>query len=91
MASAALGGIAYLADPYCSPKYSIDMDMLTRAAGFGYLGSTTTSVAHASFTFLLFALEGSIMAPAFNSGFGLPLALGYIPSSLIVIPRPCSG
>jgi cytosine/uracil/thiamine/allantoin permease len=29
---------------YYSAKYSIDMDLLTRGAGFGYLGSTLTSV-----------------------------------------------
>nr|MDQ2838950.1 hypothetical protein [Actinomycetota bacterium] len=76
---------------YYSAKYSIDMDLLTRAAGFGYLGSTITSVVYASFTFIFFALEGSIMAQAFNSGFGLPLALGYILSSLIVLPLVVFG
>ncbi len=76
---------------YYSAKYSIDMDLLTRAAGFGYLGSTITSVVYASFTFIFFALEGSIMAQAFKSGFGLPLALGYILSSLIVIPLVVFG
>jgi hypothetical protein len=29
---------------YYSSKYKIDMDLLTRGAGFGYLGSTLTSV-----------------------------------------------
>ncbi|MEU3955256.1 hypothetical protein AB0F45_23540, partial [Streptomyces achromogenes] len=41
---------------YYSAKYSIDMDLLTRGAGFGYLGSTLTSVIYASFTFIFFAL-----------------------------------
>jgi len=71
---------------YYSAKYAIDMDLLTRAAGFGYFGSTLTSVVYASFTFIFFALEGSIMAQAFNTGFGLPLAIGYLVASLIVIP-----
>ncbi|HET9691491.1 MAG TPA: hypothetical protein VFP61_10080 [Acidimicrobiales bacterium] len=71
---------------YYSAKYSIDMDLLTRASGFGYLGSTVTSIVYASFTFIFFALEGSIMAQAFNSGFGLPLAAGYLLASLVVIP-----
>lgn len=29
---------------YYSAKYSVDMDLLTRGAGFGYLGSTFTSI-----------------------------------------------
>ncbi|HWG73674.1 MAG TPA: hypothetical protein VG184_06435 [Acidimicrobiales bacterium] len=71
---------------YYSAKYSIDMDLLTRAAGFGYYGSTITSVVYASFTFIFFALEGSIMAQAFNLGFGLPLAAGYVLAALVVLP-----
>ncbi|RZS87452.1 purine-cytosine permease-like protein [Motilibacter rhizosphaerae] len=71
---------------YYSARYNIDMDLLTRAAGFGYLGSTLTSIVYASFTFIFFALEGSIMAQAFHLGFGLPLWIGYAVASLIVIP-----
>ena len=71
---------------YYSAKHSIDMDLLTRAGGFGYLGSTITSVVYASFTFIFFALEGSIMAQAFELGFGMPLWLGYLVASLVVIP-----
>lgn len=71
---------------YYSAKHSIDMDLLTRAAGFGYLGSTITSVVYASFTFIFFALEGSIMAQAFELGFGMPLWLGYLVASLVVLP-----
>ena len=40
------------------------MDLLTRGAGFGYIGSTITSLIYASFTFLFFALEATIMALA---------------------------
>jgi len=76
---------------YYSSKHNIDMDLLTRAAGFGYLGSTITSLIYASFTFIFFALEGSIMAQAFQSGFGLPLAAGYVLASLIVIPLVVFG
>ncbi len=125
VASAALGGIAYLADfaigasiaitygftnaliavllaavvifltsvpiAYYSAKYSIDMDLLTRGAGFGYLGSTITSVIYASFTFIFFALEGSIMGQALQSGFGIPLWLGYLLGALVIIPLVCFG
>ncbi|MET7286623.1 hypothetical protein [Streptomyces sp. NPDC005573] len=76
---------------YYSAKYSIDMDLLTRGAGFGYLGSTLTSVIYASFTFIFFALEGSIMAQALELGLHIPLAAGYIVCSLIILPLVVYG
>jgi purine-cytosine permease-like protein len=71
---------------YYSARYGIDMDLLTRGAGFGYFGSTLTSLIYASFTFIFFALEGSIMAQAFQLGLGIPLPIGYLITSLLVIP-----
>ncbi len=125
VATAALGGIAYLADfaigasitvthgftsalwailvaaviifltgipiAYYSAKYNIDMDLLTRGAGFGYLGSTITSLIYASFTFIFFSLEGSIMAQGINVYFGLPLALAYLLCALLIIPLVVFG
>ena len=76
---------------YYSAKYNVDVDLLTRGAGFGYLGSTLTSLIYASFTFIFFALEGSIMAQAFEIYFGVPLWLGYLLASLIVIPLVVFG
>ncbi|WP_052269878.1 purine-cytosine permease family protein [Streptomyces sp. MUSC 125] len=76
---------------YYSAKYSIDMDLLTRGAGFGYLGSTLTSVIYASFTFIFFALEGSIMAQALELGLHIPLAVGYVVCSLIILPLVVYG
>ncbi|MFJ8490127.1 hypothetical protein ACIRBZ_17465 [Streptomyces sp. NPDC094038] len=76
---------------YYSAKYSIDMDLLTRGAGFGYLGSTLTSVIYASFTFIFFALEGSIMAQALELGLHIPLAVGYLICSLIILPLVVYG
>ena len=67
-------------------KYGVDMDLLTRGAGFGYFGSTLTSLIYASFTFIFFALEGSIMAQAFNYAFGTPLWASYLFSSLVIVP-----
>lgn len=124
-ATAALGGIAYLADfaiggdiavthgfnsalwaillaavvifvtgipiAYYSARYNIDMDLLTRGAGFGYLGSTITSLIYASFTFIFFALEGSIMAQALNLYIGLPLPLAYLVCALFIIPLVVFG
>ncbi|WP_226570339.1 hybrid sensor histidine kinase/response regulator [Mangrovibacter yixingensis] len=67
-------------------RHGLDIDLLTRGAGFGYLGSTVTSLIYATFTFIFFALEAAIMAMALNMLFGLPLHLGYLISSLVVIP-----
>ena len=71
---------------YYSSKYNIDMDLLTRGAGFGYIGSTVTSLIYACFTFIFFALEAAIMAQALELYFGLPIAIGYIISSIVIIP-----
>ncbi|MFE0133971.1 purine-cytosine permease family protein [Streptomyces sp. NPDC059037] len=67
-------------------KYGLDMDLVTRGAGFGYFGSTLTSLIYASFTFIFFALEGSIMAQAMHQAVGLPVEIGYLITTLIVIP-----
>ncbi len=72
-------------------RYGVDVDLLTRGAGFGYIGSTVTSLVYATFTFMLFAIEGSIMATALKLFFGLPLALGYLVSALAVIPLVTHG
>ncbi|WP_374250128.1 ATP-binding protein [Xanthobacter sp.] len=76
---------------YYSSKYGIDLDLLTRGAGFGYIGSTVTSLIYASFTFIFFALEGAIMAQALKLYFDLPLVLGYILSSVVIIPVTLMG
>ena len=39
----------------CGAGYGVDIDLLTRGAGFGYIGSTITSLIYASFTFIFFA------------------------------------
>ena len=59
---------------YHAAKYNIDIDLITRSAGFGYVGSTITSLIYASFSFIFFALEAAIMAQALELYFGLPLA-----------------
>ncbi|MEM9219865.1 MAG: ATP-binding protein [Cyanobacteria bacterium P01_F01_bin.150] len=71
---------------YYAAKYSVDIDLLTRGAGFGYIGSTITSLIYASFTFIFFALESAIMAQALEMYFSLPLWIGYIGCSLAIIP-----
>jgi signal transduction histidine kinase/CheY-like chemotaxis protein len=76
---------------YYAAKYGVDIDLLTRGAGFGYIGSTITSLIYASFTFIFFALEAAIMAMALDLLFGIPLALGYLLSSLVIIPMVVYG
>ncbi|MDT0456398.1 allantoin permease [Streptomyces sp. DSM 41527] len=76
---------------YYAARYNIDLDLITRGSGFGYYGSVLTSVIFASFTFIFFALEGSIMAQGLKLGFGLPLWLGYALSTCMVIPLVIYG
>ena len=76
---------------YYAATYGVDIDLLTRGAGFGYIGSTITSLIYASFTFLFFAIEAAIMSLALEMCFGIPLFAGYVLSSLIVIPLVTHG
>ncbi|WP_293409047.1 hypothetical protein [Piscinibacter sp.] len=72
-------------------RYGVDMDLLTRGAGFGYIGSTITSLIYASFTFIFFALEAAIMAYAIELAFDIPPAWGYLLCSMLVIPLVTHG
>ena len=72
-------------------RYGLDMDLLTRGAGFGYLGSTVTSLIYASFTFIFFALEAAIMALALQMVLAWPLAWCYVLSSLVILPMVLHG
>ncbi len=83
--------ISALPISYYAAKYGLDMDLLTRGAGFGYIGSTISSFVYATFTFILFALEAVIMAYALGMYFDLPLYLWYIISALIIIPLVTHG
>lgn len=76
---------------YYASRDGLDVDLLTRGAGFGYLGSTITSLIYASFTFLLFAIEASIMSVALELVFKIPLWLAHMISSLVVIPIAIYG
>lgn len=76
---------------YYAARYGVDSDLLTRGAGFGYIGSTITSLIYASFTFIFFALEAVIMAMALELLFGVPLVVGYILCAVIIIPLVTHG
>ncbi|MFZ4286739.1 ATP-binding protein [Variovorax sp. HJSM1_2] len=72
-------------------RYGVDMDLLTRGAGFGYIGSTLTSLIYASFTFIFFALEAAVMAYALDLALGIPPAWGYLICAVVVIPLVTYG
>ena len=72
-------------------RHGVDMDLLTRGAGFGYIGSTITSLIYASFTFIFFALEAAVMAYALELAFDIPPAWGYLICALVVIPLVTHG
>ncbi|MDJ0458026.1 hypothetical protein PUN71_012500 [Arthrobacter sp. NQ7] len=76
---------------YYAARYNIDLDLITRGAGFGYYGSIITNIIFATYTFIFFALEGSIMAQGLSLGLGVPKPLGYAVSTLIVIPLVVYG
>jgi signal transduction histidine kinase/CheY-like chemotaxis protein len=89
-----VGGLIFLTGipiAYYAASYGVDIDLLTRGAGFGYIGSTVTSLIYASFTFLFFAIEAAIMSLALELWFGLPLFIGYVVSSVVVIPLVTHG
>ncbi|MDY6812799.1 MAG: ATP-binding protein [Pseudomonadota bacterium] len=76
---------------YYAAQHNIDIDLLTRGAGFGYIGSTVTSLIYASFTFIFFALEAAIMALALVMYFDTPLWVAYLLSTLVIIPLVMFG
>jgi signal transduction histidine kinase/ActR/RegA family two-component response regulator len=76
---------------YHAAKCGTDIDLLTRGAGFGYIGSTITSLIYASFTFIFFAIEAVILASALEMCFGIPRPIGYLISAAVIIPLVTHG
>src|SRR3954447_13781965 len=76
---------------YYAARYNMELDLITRGSGFGYYGSVVTNVIFATFTFIFFALEGSIMAQGLNLGLGIPLWVGYAVSTIIIFPLVVYG
>ncbi|GEE04043.1 hypothetical protein nbrc107696_44890 [Gordonia spumicola] len=76
---------------YYAARYNLDLDLITRGSGFGYYGSVVTNLIFASFTFIFFALEGSIMAQGLHLGLSVPLPVGYLLSTMIVLPLVIYG
>ncbi|ALO44466.1 hybrid sensor histidine kinase/response regulator [Pseudoalteromonas phenolica] len=76
---------------YYAAKYGVDIDLLSRGAGFGYIGSTIASLIYASFTFIFFALEASIMSMALHSLMGVPVHIAYLFSAIVILPLVMHG
>ena len=79
--------------PICfyAARDGVDVDLLTRGAGFGYIGSTITSLIYASFTFIFFGIETVIVASMLETFFGIPLAFGYLLCAAAVLPLVTHG
>ncbi|MFT8884598.1 MAG: ATP-binding protein [Acetobacter papayae] len=76
---------------FYATRGGVDIDLLTRGSGFGYVGSTITSLVYASFTFIFFAIEGAILAKILLACFGIPLWFGYIIATVLVVPVVANG
>ncbi|MBA8794985.1 purine-cytosine permease-like protein [Friedmanniella endophytica] len=76
---------------YYAARYNLDLDLITRGSGFGYYGSVVSNIIFATFTFIFFALEGSIMAQGLFLGLGVPLWAGYAVSTLVIFPLVIYG
>lgn len=79
--------------PLCfmAAKSGLDIDLLTRGTGFGYIGSTITSLLYASFTFIFFGIEAAILANTINAFLFIPLPIAYLLSAIVVIPLVARG
>jgi purine-cytosine permease-like protein len=72
-------------------SYNLDLDLITRGSGFGYRGSIPTNVIYATFTFIFFALEGSMMAQSLELSLNMPLWAGYALATLVILPLVMYG
>ena len=79
--------------PICATaaRNGLDIDLLTRGAGFGYIGSTLTSLIYATFTFIFFGIEAAILATMLNRFFMVPLWLAYLICAATVVPLVTHG
>ncbi|NKQ54756.1 histidine kinase [Amycolatopsis sp. K13G38] len=69
----------------------VDIDLLTRGSGFGYLGSTLTSLVYATYTLIFLAYEGAIMAQAVTALTHVDIHISYVVVSAVMIPLTLYG
>ncbi|MET9018382.1 hypothetical protein ABZV93_00215 [Actinopolymorpha sp. NPDC004070] len=72
-------------------RQHLDIDLLTRGTGFGYLGSTLTSLVYATYTLIFLAYEGAIMGQAVTAATHLDIHLSYVLVSVVMIPLTLYG
>src|SRR6201996_8933987 len=76
---------------YHAAKCGIDIDLLTRGAGFGYIGSLLSPPPSPSFPLFFFSIEAVILASALEMCFGIPRPIGYLISAVVIIPLVIYG
>ncbi|WP_024802583.1 cytosine permease [Nocardia sp. BMG51109] len=69
----------------------VDIDLLTRGSGFGYLGSTVTSLVYATYTLIFLAYEGAIMAQAVTALTHMDIHASYVLVAVVMIPLTLYG
>src|SRR5260370_20337904 len=57
---------------YYASRYGVDIHLLTRGAGLGYIGSTLTSPSYPSFTLPFFSIDVTIMSRDLATCFAMP-------------------
>ena len=72
-------------------RHHIDIDLLTRASGFGYLGSTITSLVYATYTLIFLAYEGALMAQAVTALTHLDIHGSYVLVAAVMVPLTIYG
>nr|WP_291367507.1 ATP-binding protein [Acetobacter sp. UBA5411] len=79
--------------PICATaaRSGLDIDLLTRGTGFGYIGSTLTSLIYASFTFIFFGIEAAILAALLEQIPGISHTIACCLAALLVIPLVTGG
>lgn len=69
----------------------IDIDLLSRSCGFGYLGASFASLIYASYVCAFLVFETLILANMLKNFFNVPEAISYLFISLVVIPIAFKG
>lgn len=91
VATIIVGALAYLWTSAASSS-GLGSDLLTRGAGFGFLGSSVTSLIFAVNSLIFFAFEGAIMANAVMAQWlAIPAWLVYLVTGGVFIPLTWYG
>ncbi len=86
-----IGSIGYVLTRI-SAATGLDSDLITRGAGFGFLGSAYTSLIYTFNFVLFFAFEGQIMASAIHAYWpSVPISLIFVLIGLVFIPLTWFG